>query len=301
MKLIKDLTNERLRLIAYGKAGTGKTKFVGSAAMCSVTAPALLVTLGGNPVSLKDNATLPTIVELETLKDFNSIYEFLAGGQTDAHPLHKALGLADGVQFKTLIVDGASYVQQKVMQVITGHTPQSADFSRTEGGTEIGDYKENVSWWNDWAGFFFGLADRGNKSPIHVMITALEREPAMDVRSMKARAEGVKGPPMSSQVFRPMFYGQASAIVEGYAYITARMISADRVSALEVADMNKALKAEGDGLAIKRAEAWNIAMFTAGPDYVAKDQYLRLPSYLPDPTIQQICDYVYRATDKPNT
>lgn len=290
MKIIKreDVLSTKLKVLVYGRPGTAKTRTVGSAAMCTATAPALMITLGGNPISLRDFEKMPTVLELESLADFNVVYDFFAGGQSEKHPLGQSLGVKPGGEFKCLIVDGASYVQHKVGNMLS---KWGGDFDTKPTDTDPSFYKGNVDWWNEWAGKFFGLADKHARLPVHVLVTALEREPAVDYRSTEARAKGVKGPSPNAMIYRPLFFGQASTIVEGYALIVARMISLERVDVIDIVQINKNLKEEG--VQVSRTDHWNMAMFVQGPDYVAKDQFLRLPAYLPDPTMAQICEYVY--------
>ena len=279
--LVKDLIASRLKVLSYGRAGTGKTRFTGSAASFAETAPALMLTIGGNPVSLLRYEKKPTVVAIDDMKDFNAIYEYFSAGQPQSHPLGAWLSAME--QFKTLIIDGGSEVNAKVVDNILGQK-SNRSFAENYPKMEIADYGKNLATMGNWGSRFFSLADANNILPVHVFMTALEREPAPDLRSAKAKAEGVTPPPPGSSLYRPAFLGQAAGAIESYAYITMRMLSVARLDLLE-------RKATGT---YKRASrAWNVGYVTAGEDYVAKDQYGKLGDYLVDPTVEQVWRLIY--------
>lgn len=283
MRLITDVTKSKLKMLVYGRGGTGKTKLTGSAAMHPDTSPALHLSIGGNPRSLRLYPRQPVVVEITEMKDFNDLYTFLANGQEEKHPLWEPLGVKVNGPFKSLTIDGGSVVQQKVWALITGH--QSKGFHDVPGMNDPSDFRKNLDMMTEWASLFFGLADRDNKLPIHVFLTALERDPAVDFRGRDARAEGQKGPSVFAQTFRPLFLGQAIALIESLAEVAVRMVPVERLEPEDYKEIgSQRLQAKGH---------WNVGLFAQGPDYFAKDQTLKLGEFMYDPTIEKMWEKIY--------
>ena len=290
-KILTDLTQSKPKLLVYGNAGTGKTRLVGSAALYEPTAPAFMLTIGGNPVSLQDYERKPVVVAVEQTSDFNDIYDWFYLGQPITHPVAKVLDdkglLTDKglTNFATLIVDGGTMVNEKYWRIITGKPEnERADFANVGDGKPIdpGKYRDNIATMTYWGGLYFGLADYANTYPVNVMMTALESIPATDYRSQAAKSAGASPPPEYTQRTRPAFIGQASGALESMAYIVCRMTPTVRFGLVEA-------KKLGLWDATKRQRAgWNVACFGPDADFVAKDQYGRLGSYMLDPTIEQI-------------
>lgn len=279
MKLIDDLSNERLRMLIYGRAGSGKTRLAASAALVDDLSPVLLISRGGNPVSIRDYEKKPVVVELGAIVDFNQIYDYFRKGQPSGH---SGFGeLVDGVVFKTLIIDGSSEVNRLYMNLIMKLDPERS-FDDLDDKATPDVYRANLDSMALWGGRFFGLADKSAKLPIHVILTALEKDPAMDLRSKDARADGAKGPSPSNQLYRPLFYGAVLGVLESYAYIVARMVPMERVSAA-------IQPIERRAMGLKPVSGADfVAIFAQGVDYVAKDQYGRLGQYMVDPTMDMI-------------
>lgn len=114
-------TRKTLSILAYGKPGSGKTTFLGSACDDDRTYPVLHIDVSGNPESLVDRPNaqtqrLPTVLRLEKLSELNAIYDFFATGQPASHVLCTKLGVEPG--FKTLIFDGITAIQRKSFALV---------------------------------------------------------------------------------------------------------------------------------------------------------------------------------------
>src|SRR3990167_6343578 len=293
MRLITrdDLDGLRLRQLFYGRAGSGKTRLVGSAAMCEATAPSLMLTIGGNPVSIRDYPLVPTIIEIGSMEDFNLWYDFLAAGQPTSMRVQTSSGsvkiwdyLGMTEPFKSLSIDGGTETNLKVFNLILGVT------GGEDGDTKVGGmirmpkdvvraYQDNLGTMSYWASHFFSLADKANPVPVHVFMTALERDPSIDMESRSEKSESVPKNPMS-QKYRPAFLGQVVGSIESYAYSVGRLLSVERFTKRQLAGMEVPI------------DSYSVAMFVPSKDHVAKDQYGKL-SYLSNPTVEQIYKLVY--------
>lgn len=282
LKRIKDLLATKRKLLVYGRGGTGKTRFVGTAALCADTAPNLHLTLSGNPIAMNDQPTLPEILRIGELSDFDLIYQFLYAGQPQSHDLWRLLEMTE--PYKSVTIDGTTIVQQMRIDQITGHDSARPNFGDPVVPTEPGHYRQNNDAIAHFGGLWYGLADPGMKRPIHVFMTALEREPAIDIRSKEARATQ-RAPSTFSQTYRPLFLGQAIGIMEGYAEIIGRMVPVQRlrVDEMQRLDMNVSV----------RQDYWNAMLLAPGPDYSAKDQTLKLGDYMLDPTVSEMWEKIY--------
>jgi len=292
-KILTDLTQSKPKILVYGNAGTGKTRLTGSAALYEPTAPAFMLTIGGNPVSLLDYPTKPVVVAIEQMSDFNDIYDWFYLGQPSEHSVarvlaDKKLQAATG-KFETLIVDGGTMVNEKVWRRIMERSEGNPDFANVGDGKPVdpSKYRSNMETMTYWAGLYFGLADYANKYPVNVMMTALESIPVTDYRSEKSKAAGVQAPQPYAQRYRPAFIGQASNSIESMAYIVARMIPVVHLDLVEMKQLELWDSAK------RKPKGWNIAMFGPDADFVAKDQTGRLGSYMLDPTIEQIWNKLF--------
>ncbi len=114
--------NKTLRILAYGKPGSGKTTFLGSACDDDRTWPVLHVDVSGNPESLvkrpstSKDAKMPTVLRLQKLSELNAIYDFFATGQPSNHVLCTKLGIKPS--FKTLVFDGITAIQRKSFALV---------------------------------------------------------------------------------------------------------------------------------------------------------------------------------------
>jgi len=98
-----EIDSEHLKMLIYGDPGTGKTRFVGTAAMDPRTAPVLYLNMGGNPVSMRSYEKKPDMIEIESMADFNPIYKWLKAGQPAGDKLVTDMGLHP--PYKTVVMD----------------------------------------------------------------------------------------------------------------------------------------------------------------------------------------------------
>lgn len=110
---------ESLSVIAYGKPGSGKTTFLGTACDDDRSYPVLHVDVSGNPETLgKRKGRKPMVLRLEKLSELNAIFDWFSKGQPDNHPMVDKLGCIPG--YKTLAFDGVTAIQRKSFSIVLG-------------------------------------------------------------------------------------------------------------------------------------------------------------------------------------
>lgn len=282
---VEGLAASKIRALFYGKGGSGKTRLVGSAGMSIHTAPALMVSIGGNPISIRGYDKLPTMVDLEELKELDSLYDFFVLGQPKTNSWWTNLKME--VPFKSLILDGCSRVQQQVMDMITGNKSHKVSVAATR--REMLDYGKNLDTMGPWANQIFSLADNRARLPVHVFMTALEHDPSPDTRSKEAQASSINTPSPTKAMYRPLFFGQVLNYIEADAYIIGRMVQVERMR-------GKLAKPVVDRHAYVNQlpqDAYSVCLLQQTLEYMAKDQYGRLGSYLVNPTVDLIANMLY--------
>lgn len=251
----------RLKVLAYGVAGSAKTSFCASAQQDPRTAPALLIDVGGNSLSLRrlPQDQRPTTLMVSELSDLNLIYDYFAAGQKPNHPFLKATNLPHTV-FKTLIFDGVTGLQRLSFEKVSG--------VQTKGPGDIPNQIERqhfnivLAHMTRFASLFFSL-------PVHVLVTALERE-------LEDTATGRIS-------YGPMLLGQSAGEVAGYAYIVMRMVHRLRLA-------SETQKQAADKAVGPDQQAVSVGLLAPNPAYVAKDQHGVNKSFLANPTVTQILD-----------
>lgn len=263
MKLVKAENEPYAKILLYGQPGSTKTRTAGSAALDERTAPVLMIDIGGNPISIRDYKEQPDLLRLEALGDLNPVYDFLRRGQSPEHTLVKQFGLRP--PYKTVIVDGVTDLQRYSFSLVTGNLKVGP--GDIPAATQIQHYGSVLAQMTMFARLFFAL-------PMHVIITALERED---------RDDG------SGQIsYRPLLLGQSAAEVSAYAYIVARMVHRGRLEARTLREM-------GDTI---QASSVAVALFSPGGKYYAKDQTGRLGNYMVDPTMTKMLDLIFPPAKK---
>lgn len=117
---------EYLAVIPYGKPGSGKTTFLGTACDDDRTYPVLHVDVSGNPETLaKRNGRKPYVVRLQKLHELNAIFDWFVKGQPDNHPMVEKMGCTPG--YKTLCFDGVTAIQRKSFATVLGQELQPGD------------------------------------------------------------------------------------------------------------------------------------------------------------------------------
>lgn len=126
MQIVNLDTPETLAVLAYGKPGSGKTTFLGTACDDDRSYPVLHVDVSGNPETLaKRRGRKPYVIRLEKLKELNAIFDWFVKGQPDNHPMVDKMGCRPG--YKTLVFDGITAIQRKSFAVVLGQELEPGD------------------------------------------------------------------------------------------------------------------------------------------------------------------------------
>jgi hypothetical protein len=258
MKRIKATQSAYLKLCPYGQPGAGKTRFAGTAALDSRTAPVLWLNLSGNPLSIRDYEKHPDILDIEALDDVNQVYDWLTGGQKETDPIVKKYDLVPG--YKTLVIDGITDVQREILTIVAGN--QKVKPGTTPRPRELQHYNPSLDQMVMFAKYFFNL------KKMHVIITALEREET--------------DPDSQKKYYRPLLLGQAAGEVAGYAYTVMRMVPPDRI--------DRASKKKVGGETIDRPTTESIALLRGTSSYYAKDQHGTGLEFIVNPTVTAFLD-----------
>jgi hypothetical protein len=258
----------RLKLLPYGRPGSGKTWFAASAVKCGDTSPALMLSAAGNPESIRTwTGVKPDTHVIRDLKDLNPFYDFFAAGQPkEAVKTIERLGIDPAVlPYRCLIVDGMTELQRYSLAIagkFEGLGP--GDIGRQ---LQIQEFNPVLEHTTRMARLFFGLADPDAKFPVHVIVTSLE----WDKLDMKTQNTTTK----------PLLWGSGGEEVGGYALAIGRIRMGSAVS--------KAVFKTIPGADVRRP----VIFWRAQPGVVAKDQYNCLGDYMADPSIQKVVDLVY--------
>jgi hypothetical protein len=226
--------------------------------------PVLHIDAGGNPISIRDYKSIPDIIQVDKLDDFNLIYEWLAAGQPASTKV-KEMGLTPG--YKTLIIDHITDIQRMSFRQVVGTT--NVGPGSIPATAEIQHFNKVLGQMVNFARLFFAL-------DMHVLMTALER-------SDKDELTG-------AFMQKPLLWGQSSSEVSGYAYVVARLVHRTRLS-------GKIKMAIGEDVINDQASI--VALFRPSGKYIAKDQYLMLGDYMADPTMTKIYELVLSAEPIP--
>lgn len=264
MKKLDVTVDKWFRGLFYGQPGSTKTRTAATAAMDPRMSPVLHLDIGGNTLSVRDYEVKPDIFEMDSLKEFNVIYDFLSKGQPDDHPMVKQMGAQVG--YKTVIIDGITDVQRDAFNGVTGNAAKNpADLVPPR---QIQHYGTVLAQMTQFARMFYKLE-------MHVIVTALEKED---------RDEATGG-----IYYRPMLAGQAAGEVAAYAYTVARMMHAARVTKQDTRAVSET-GFEGVGQAI------SVAVFQPSGRIMAKDQSGMKVPYMVDPTMTKMLDLIERNT-----
>jgi len=252
----------RLRLLIYGKPGSGKTTFAGSAAKDDRTSPVLWIDAGGNPIVLTrigltaDDPRI-TVLAIDKLSELADIYKWFKAGQ----PANDIVALENSLTppYKTLVFDGITHLQRL-----------SFDAIMNTGDLAPGLVPPKPEWghYRSVLGQMIGIASKYYTLPIHVIVTALEHP---EQRFL------VPGESSTQYVFRePLLAGQSVDEFPGWALNVGRM-------ALTSTYEDKVIRAN------KAEDSYSLLQFKATRFVDAKDQHNFGPFHA-DPTIKKLLD-----------
>jgi hypothetical protein len=162
--------------------------------------------------------------------------------------------------YKTVVVDGVTDLQRYSFSMVTGNTKVGP--GDIPAATQIQHYGSVLAQMTAFARMFFAL-------PMHVIVTALERED---------RDDGT-----GQIMYKPLLLGQSAAEVAAYAYVVARMVHRGRLETRTLREMGDAINAKSVA----------VALFAPAGKYYAKDQTGRLGEYMVDATMTKILDKVF--------
>lgn len=259
MKRIRADQVEYKKLMFYGQPGSTKTRTACSAALDDRTSPVLLLDCGGNPLSIRDYARKPDIIQIDALADLNPVYRWLATGQDPKDTLVKQMDLnTDG--YKTVILDGVTDLQRFSFAQVVGNVNKLP--GDIPSPTQIQHHQGVLQQMTNLSRLFFKL-------PMNVIVTALEKE-----------TQDANGQLM----YRPLLTGQAPGEVAAYAYTLARLVHRARVSKREQRDLKIAEDPNEETVAV--------AFFRPSGAIMAKDQSGIGLDFMVDPTITKIIDAI---------
>lgn len=269
---IVDLENIRnLAVMPYGKPGSGKTHFLGTACDDDRTYPCLHVDVSGNPETLaKRKGRKPYVVRLQKLHELNAIFDWFIKGQPDNHPMVDKMGCTPG--YKCLNFDGVTAIQRKSFAVVLG---QELEPGGIPIKPEWGHYAAVLRQMLVIAASF--LQELRNVN-MHVLVSCLEHTDQRFVQPGVAATQ--------YQYAEPGLQGQAVTELPGEA-----------LAVLRFANKN-ALPAEVQKAGILKTAKYSIAQLTENGKAYAKDQHglggewVQDAFYLPDLTVTQCLDAI---------
>lgn len=247
----------KYKALIYGQAGTGKTRLSATAALDKRLAPVLMLEAFGNPISLSDYKSIPDIITLEEMADFNPVYDWLSKGQPKDHPYCEEFDL--NPPYKTLIVDGLTEVQRFVMRMIRNDAKVGP--GSLTGSLGFQGFGQLLGTMLKWAVHYVGL-------DMNVILTSLEKS------EMNPR-----------QFAKPLLWGQSGNELCGYVHQVVRLTT-------QLAAPKALMRHKEDPVDPKTTN--NVAMFRETATYYAKDQYGIKEEHLTDPTLTKILDLIER-------
>jgi len=256
MKVITIQPAKKLRLMIYGKPGSGKTYLCGTAGLDIRTSPVLHIDLAGNPESMSKLPTKPntTIFQPDKLEDLDTIYDWLAADQPLDKHLAKKYQLTE--RFNTVIFDGFTDIQRQSFDMVMGITAETSKFTQVYP-------KRTYHHYNFVLQQTIHMIDLLRKLNLHIIVTALEHT--------KNIMEGDK---IINTYASPMLDGEGKREVPGYTLGVIRMVP----------------KATDPVVANQQKAKYTIGSFEHTTTQYGKDQHGLTKLVYGDPTITTILD-----------
>lgn len=269
------LDQQFLRLLIYGKAGSGKTTLTAGAALDPRLSPVLHIDAGGNPISLIKAGAQPKIVRMTKLADLNYIFDWLYKGQPADHEMVNTVGCVPG--YKTVVLDGITRIQFMSFGVAMGQTNIPPGNMPTKPEWE--HYNRVLLNMTNAFTQFYDLK-------LHVIVTALEDADKQFYDPDKVKLK-------SNEVDDSEYYYQAMPAIDGK--------SLGRVTGMAETVIRMATKHKVEPSLIKRLEKSNerpvkycVAQLQETRSAYAKDQHGFGVPYIADPTLTQMMDLLER-------
>lgn len=190
-----------LRLMLYGLGGTGKTHLAASFADDPRSAPVLLINSGGNPEMVLVGESPPLVVDLDSYRDLDVIYDFLAGGQPANHNLRTTLGWPNNLVFKTVVIDTLSDLQQQVVVSAANPRYTSGKFSALQ--------KPDIQSWQKIGTWTVNMARDFLRLPLNIILV-LQQKTKIDIER-------------GASEIRPALDGQSAEIVPAWVHLMGQM------------------------------------------------------------------------------
>jgi len=257
---------ESLAVLVYGKPGSGKTTFLGSACDDDRSYPVLHVDISGNPETLaKRKGRKPYVLRLDKLSELNAIFDWFSKGQPTDHTVVEKLGCKSG--YKTLVFDGITAIQRKSFNIVLGQELKPGDIPKKPE-------------WNDYSAVLrqmlvIATCFLQQLRSVHVLVSCLEHT---DTRYR------VPGAANTAYAYaEPGLQGQAVTELPGEALAVMRFAHKSTLAP----EIDKALRAK-----------YTIAQLRENRYVYAKDQHhlggtiVDDAVYLADPTVPMLLDAI---------
>lgn len=289
MRQVK-LEQNYLRAMFYGDSGSGKTYTMGTAQACKETFPLLVLNASGQPISLRFFEPPPLVLEVESIKDFNDIYNWVAQEQPLPTPIkgldwgseewydkvarlpvpfnyiYEYLDKCGVRKFGSLGIDSITQVQMISEEEAHGMT--HGEWNPTKVMP-----KNTFDEWDRVLKQMTGIAEHHWKLPIHMFITALARRDMVEF--------------YGTEMYYPMLRGQSSLVVPSYADLVARMVPIESLASQKI---NLIKEEYGKDL---KEDIVTVALTSGGRNYIAKWQGVKKnPGIVVNPTVEKFLSYL---------
>lgn len=265
------LENQLLRMLIYGKPGSGKTTLTASASLDPRLAPVLHIDAGGNPVSVAKTGAKPKIIRMTKLDDLNAIFGWLIDGQPENHPMVKQAGCVPG--YKTIVLDGITRIQFMSFSVAMGNVKTPPGDMPTKPEWDI--YNRVLLHLTNAFTQFYDLK-------MHVIVTALEDYDKQFYDPDKARLKE-KELDYSDYYLQavPAIDGKSGTRVPGMAETVVRMAHKIKIEPSVISRLQKETSAK-----VK----YCVAQLQETRAAYAKDQHGFGVDYIADPNLTHMMD-----------